>query len=83
MSPDEIKPAIDKLGLSQGRLAMILHTKTTTINEWERGVSSPDGGAVAAIEMLLWMKEAGTLDSYLDSRHAWTGLRRQWGYGPR
>lgn len=46
MSPDEIKPAIDKLGLSKNLLAMILHTKTTTISEWEGGVSSPDGGGL-------------------------------------
>ena len=67
MTTLDIKHARKGLGLTQRELADVLHVQLSTINKWERDKSS-DGPTLAALEMLLWMDQAGVLDNYLKQR---------------
>lgn len=48
-SPDALKQARDRLGLSQAKLAARLDLPVNTISRWERGETTPDAHSLAAI----------------------------------
>ena len=58
MTPQELKQARQKLGLSQQKMADLIGTKLRTWQDWEYGVTSVPGPVSALFRLLLHYKSA-------------------------
>ena len=62
------KEARLRLGLNQTMMADAMSVNLRTWTKWERGEREPNAAAQQMMAALIWLKDKGQLDDFLESR---------------